>query len=155
STSVTSADVFSAVVKLGIADSVDVDSLRRVDRTWRLNSDSSSSSRMSNTPTRRITADSLNHLHGLPRGITGAATDPDSGYYVFGLQVFAHGTTQFEPNLAGPVDENYRLGPGDQLVLVLTGDEEKAYTLDVTRDGFVVIPQVGQLQVANLTMGQL
>ena len=48
-----------------------------------------------------------------------------------------------------------RIGPGDRLVLILTGDVELAHTLDVTREGFVVIPQVGQLHVANLTLGQL
>jgi polysaccharide biosynthesis/export protein len=53
------------------------------------------------------------------------------------------------------VDENYRLGPGDVLVLILTGDVEEVYTLNVTREGFVVIPRVGQVYVANLTMGQL
>ncbi|HWE43481.1 MAG TPA: polysaccharide biosynthesis/export family protein, partial [Gemmatimonadaceae bacterium] len=79
----------------------------------------------------------------------------DSGYTIFGLNVFQGGTSQFDPNGAGPVDANYRLGPGDQLVLILTGDVELAHTLDVTREGFVVIPQVGQLYVANLTLGQL
>ena len=64
-------------------------------------------------------------------------------------------TTQFQPAQAGPVDENYRLGPGDALVLILTGDVERSHTLEVTREGFVVIPQVGQVYVANLTLGQL
>jgi hypothetical protein len=53
------------------------------------------------------------------------------------------------------VDESYVLGPGDQLVLILTGDVELAHSLEVTREGFVVIPQVGQLHVANLTLSQL
>ena len=57
--------------------------------------------------------------------------------------------------LAGPVDEGYRLGPGDVLVLVLTGEVELAHTLEVNREGFIVIPQVGQLYVANLTLGEL
>ncbi len=59
------------------------------------------------------------------------------------------------PSRSGPVDENYRLGPGDQLVLILTGDVERAYTLEVTREGFIVIPQVGQVYAANLTLQQL
>lgn len=74
---------------------------------------------------------------------------------VFGLDLFRRSTSQFEPNLAGPVDENYRLGPGDQLVLVLTGDVEEAYELDVTREGFIVVPRVGQLYVANLSLSDL
>ena len=84
-----------------------------------------------------------------------ARAGADSGYVIFGASIFRDGTTQFDPNRAGPVDANYRLGPGDRLVLILTGDVEDSYTLDVTREGFVVIPQVGQVSVNNLTLGQL
>ncbi|NNG15358.1 MAG: hypothetical protein HKM89_02675, partial [Gemmatimonadales bacterium] len=74
---------------------------------------------------------------------------------IFGLDVFRRSGTEFDPVLAGPVDENYRLGAGDVLVLILTGDVELAHSLEVNREGFVVIPQVGQVFVANLTMAQL
>jgi len=91
------------------------------------------------------------------RGISpdSAQTLADSGYTIFGLDVFRSTTSQFEPALAGPVDANYRLGPGDRLVLILTGDVEASYDLPVTREGFIVIPQVGQIYVANLTLGDL
>jgi polysaccharide export outer membrane protein len=78
-----------------------------------------------------------------------------AGLKVFGVETFRRLSTQFEPMEAGPVDENYQLGPGDALVLILTGDVEQAHLLDVTREGFIVIPQVGRIHVANLTMGQL
>ena len=78
----------------------------------------------------------------------------DSGFAIFGLDLFSNGTSLFDANSAGPVDRNYRLGPGDRLLLVLTGDVEQAIPLSVTREGFVLIPQVGQLFVANLTLGQ-
>ena len=87
------------------------------------------------------------------RGFRPPAERSDSA--IFGLDIFRQSTSQFEPNLAGPVDPSYRLGPGDRLVLILTGDVELAHSLEVTREGFVVIPQVGQLFVANLTMEQL
>jgi protein involved in polysaccharide export with SLBB domain len=74
---------------------------------------------------------------------------------IFGLDVFRRSGTEFDPIMAGPVDENYRLGAGDVLVLIITGDVELAHSLEVTREGFVVIPQVGQVFVANLTMRQL
>lgn len=80
---------------------------------------------------------------------------PDSGRTIFGLDLFAQPTSQFDPNVAGPVDRSYKLSPGDQLVLLLTGEVELAHRLDVTREGFVFIPQVGQLHVANLTLEQL
>ena len=77
------------------------------------------------------------------------------GNYVFGVDVFRRTTTQFLPVLAGPVPPDYKLGPGDQLVLILTGDLERTYSLPVTREGFILIPQVGQVFVTNLTLDQL
>src|SRR5213079_2640702 len=74
---------------------------------------------------------------------------------VFGVDVFRRTTTQFLPLLSGPVPADYKLGPGDVLVLILTGDVELAYTLQVTREGFILIPQVGQVFVSNLTLDQL
>lgn len=74
---------------------------------------------------------------------------------VFGVDVFRRTTTQFLPLLSGPVPPDYKLGPGDVMVLILTGDVELAYTLQVTREGFVLIPQVGQVFVSNLTLDQL
>jgi protein involved in polysaccharide export with SLBB domain len=81
--------------------------------------------------------------------------DSDPSLEVFGLDVFRRVSSQFQPASAGPVDATYRLGPGDVLVLILSGDVEAAHTLEVTRDGFVVIPQVGQVYVSGLTMDQL
>src|SRR5881275_883237 len=86
---------------------------------------------------------------GLVRSVAGGKSG------VFGVDVFQRTTTQFLPLLAGPVPADYKLGPGDQLVLILTGDVELAYTLQITREGFILVPQVGQLYVSNLTLDQL
>lgn len=72
---------------------------------------------------------------------------------VFGRELFA-ATTQFEAIAAGPVDQDYRLGPGDELTLIVTGDVELAYELQVTREGYVVVPDVGQVIVNGLTLQQ-
>jgi polysaccharide biosynthesis/export protein len=78
-----------------------------------------------------------------------------NGLRVFGLDLFQRSNTLFDATLGGPVDPKYRLGPGDELVLILTGDVEQAYDLTISREGFLTIPQVGQLSVANLTMREL
>jgi len=78
-----------------------------------------------------------------------------TGLRIFGLDVFRRVSTLFVPNTAGPVDDNYVLGPGDQLVLILSGDVELAYNLSISREGILVIPQVGQLAVGSLTLAQL
>ena len=83
-----------------------------------------------------------------------AATPAVAGLPVFGVDVFKRSTTQFYPLLSGPVPTDYKLGPGDQIVLILTGDVEQTYSLQVTREGFILIPQVGQVFVSNLTMEQ-
>ena len=76
---------------------------------------------------------------------------------VFGREFFRRDPWQMmqPPETFGPVDRDYRLGPGDELFLVLTGDVELAYTLGVTREGFVIIPDVGQVSVNGLTMAML
>jgi protein involved in polysaccharide export with SLBB domain len=77
------------------------------------------------------------------------------GLELFGLEVFRQPTTQFQPVVAGPVDESYVLGPGDELVLFLTGGVQVAHQLTVTRGGFIVVPDVGRIGVNNLSLGQL
>jgi len=74
---------------------------------------------------------------------------------IFGLEVFRGSTSQFQPDIAGPVDANYRVGPRDVLALIITGGVETSYSLEVSREGFIVIPQVGQVFVANLTLEQV
>ena len=161
-------DVLDAVAALGIVDSVDTSELRGMlrqrkggaaGRAGRLDVDSlfadslvapdtgiamrvDSLGRLVDSPRRQL----LSKLKGSPPGAV------DTGQTIFGINVFENATTQFDPNLAGPVDANYRLGPGDRLVLLITGDAERAFTLDVTREGFIVIPGVGEVPVANLTL---
>lgn len=175
-------DVYSAVVSLGIADSLEIAEMRAdtgatartrtgVYRGLPVYGDTITgygAARAPRRPMRRQPTDTLTatdprldirlRTDSLPRRLrTRTDTTPEvpDTLPIFGLDIFEAGTTQFDPNLNGPVDPNYRLGPGDRLVLILTGDVEASYTLDVTRQGFVVIPQVGEVQVANLTLAQL
>ena len=53
------------------------------------------------------------------------------------------------------MDANYRVHPDDQLALILTGDVEASYSLPVSREGFIVIPQVGQVYVNDLTLAEV
>ena len=80
---------------------------------------------------------------------------PEAVLTVFGRSIFSRATTQFQPVVAGPVDPDYRLGPGDQIQLILTGDVELALTPEVTREGFIFIQDVGQIFVNGLTLRDL
>src|SRR5215208_2198458 len=136
-----------AIRSLGILSEQETDSLRIQDSTL-------------------VVSDSLQQVLDSLRFVRADSARADSladsltvlqgrGLKLFGIETFRRTSTRFQPVQSGPVDENYRLGSGDVLVLILTGDVEESYTLNVTREGFVVIPQVGQVYVANLTMGQL
>ena len=94
---------------------------------------------------------------GPPAGVSAppSAAEAAEGPSVFGLELFRRATDQFQPVTTGPVDPDYRLGPGDEIILILTGDVELAYTLEVTREGFIVIPDVGQVSVNGLTLEAL
>lgn len=74
---------------------------------------------------------------------------------LFGRRYFARALTSFDPMELGPVDEDYQLGPGDQIGVVLTGDVEVSYAMEVSREGTIVLPDVGQVMVAGLTRSQL
>lgn len=157
-------DVFKAIAQLGIADTTEVDLLRCGINTDTLAVpdtlpnglvDTTANKRRLAQQRQGLRAQCLAQRDSLARGITKAKMDVDSGFVIFGLDFFRNATSQFDANLSGPVDANYRINPGDRLVLVLTGDVEQSYTLDVTREGFIVIPQVGQVWVNNLTMGEL
>jgi len=154
STAVPSDAVFDAMRVLGLGDSLAVDSLRGTSRRQR-GFAARSDSAFLDTLTRAMANDTTREaLRRLLRSHDAQVAVPDSGFTRFGMDVFQD-TRQFDANSAGPVDANYRFVPGDQLTLFLTGDVEKAYPLTVTREGFVVIPDVGQVQVAGLSKAQL
>jgi protein involved in polysaccharide export with SLBB domain len=79
----------------------------------------------------------------------------DSGFAVFGRDVFARKTTQFDPAVNGPLPPDYRIGSGDRFTLALTGDVERTQDLVVGRDGIAFLGGVGQITAANLTFEQL
>ena len=156
-------DVFAALAQLGIADTTDIELLRcgidpdtlqvrDTTETGKL-PDSAALRRQRNVLRERARAQCVAGQDSLK--VARSKIEVDSGFVIFGLDFFRNATTQFDANLTGPVDPNYRIGPGDKLVLVLTGDVEQSYSLDVTREGFIVVPQVGQIWVNNLTLGEL
>ena len=65
--------------------------------------------------------------------------------------IFRRATSQ-QPLLSGPVPDSYKVGPGDRLLLLLTGEVELGYDLEVTREGFVIVPEVGRITIADIDM---
>lgn len=73
----------------------------------------------------------------------------------FGYNIFDFPATTFEPVLSISPPADYRLGPGDELVISVWGQVQLYYSLTVNREGFIIIPDVGQVMVNGLTLGQI
>ena len=83
------------------------------------------------------------------------AAHPDSAQVeLFGYNLFARGgsTNEIPQNLALP--EDYKLGPGDNLIVNLWGKVEQEYNLTVDRQGAVFIPKIGEVAVWGQTLQQ-
>jgi len=73
---------------------------------------------------------------------------------IFGANLFSSGSSSFEPNLKMATPENYVIGPEDQLLLDITGDNEVSYKLPVTLEGYINLEYVGRIAVGGLTIDQ-
>ena len=73
----------------------------------------------------------------------------------FGYDIFRQATSTFAPTNNAAVGPDYMVGPGDQFVVHIWGRVNGDYPLQVGREGSVVIPQVGTIDVSGLTFGAL
>ncbi|MEM6808735.1 MAG: SLBB domain-containing protein [Pseudomonadota bacterium] len=69
----------------------------------------------------------------------------------FGYDLFSEVPTTFAPATDVPVPVDYVMGPGDQVTIEYFGKENRTIRAAVTRDGSVVMPEIGPLSVAGLT----
>lgn len=77
------------------------------------------------------------------------------GLSYFGYDIFRAGKNLATPVEVGPVDPGYLVSTGDVLMLTLWGDVEYQYQLEVTKDGDVLVPGVGQIFVAGTELKDL
>ncbi|MGH7879294.1 MAG: SLBB domain-containing protein, partial [Candidatus Binataceae bacterium] len=72
----------------------------------------------------------------------------------FGYSLFSAKVSTFAPVDSIPVSGDYILGPGDELNVLMWGRVNQTLHLDVQRDGSMLLPQLGPLQVAGLSFAQ-
>ncbi len=73
----------------------------------------------------------------------------------FGYHIFEQQENSFAPVVDIPIPRNYILGPGDELQLSIFGKENQSYTVIVSRDGALNIPQLGMISVAGLSFDEV
>lgn len=74
---------------------------------------------------------------------------------VFGASLFGGVPTTFAPVEDVPVNDDYVLGPGDEVLLQVSGAVNDKLDLRVDRSGSISIPGIGSVQVAGLPYGRL
>jgi protein involved in polysaccharide export with SLBB domain len=71
---------------------------------------------------------------------------------IFGSDLFKNNAITFEPNLRMATPSSYIIGPDDEILLDITGDNEASYQLPVSPDGTIKVEYVGQINVAGLSI---
>ena len=70
----------------------------------------------------------------------------------FGYDIFNQDPALFQATSVGVVDPNYLIGPSDEIIVMLWGETQFRQVLTVDREGFVFIPEIGQVFVNGLDL---
>jgi protein involved in polysaccharide export with SLBB domain len=73
---------------------------------------------------------------------------------IFGSELFSKSNLSFEPNLRMATPRGYIIGPDDQLLIDLSGDNDVNYDLKVSPDGTIRLQYVGPVAVGGLSIEQ-
>ena len=73
----------------------------------------------------------------------------------FGYDIFRQDPDLFQSSSVGMVDPDYLVGPGDEIIVMLWGETQFRQVFKVNREGFVFIPEIGQVFVNGLTLNLL
>ena len=92
---------------------------------------------------RESRAEAISNGEGFEEALTAQFSSPEDGVQIFGHDIFRNPTLTFEPNENAATPQDYRLGPGDQLVIEIWGYSEGSYTRTISPEGRITISQVG------------
>lgn len=70
----------------------------------------------------------------------------------FGYDIFKQDPKLFQASSVGAIDPEYLIGPGDEIIVMLWGETQFRQVLKVDREGFIFIPDIGQVFVNGLNL---
>ena len=71
---------------------------------------------------------------------------------IYGHDVFSGRTLTFEPNENMATPENYRLGPGDEVIVDIWGANEDNFRQQISPEGDIMVSQIGPVYLNGLTI---
>jgi len=74
---------------------------------------------------------------------------------LFGEDLFTAERSDFSPAPIATVPSDYKLGPGDNLIIYLWGSVDLEFNLTIDREGKLFVPRAGEIKAYGLTLDQL
>ncbi|MDE7350931.1 MAG: SLBB domain-containing protein [Muribaculaceae bacterium] len=82
------------------------------------------------------------------------AEEPTSQRTIYGHDVFNSRALTFEPNSNMATPQNYRLGPGDEVIIDIWGVSEDNIRQQISPDGRIMISQLGPVYLNGMTVAE-
>ena len=79
----------------------------------------------------------------------------DEPLKLFGYDFFNNQPLTFALLSNIPVPEDYLIGPGDNIKVLIFGNQNSEFTVQVTREGEILFPNIGTVPVAGLTFSEM
>lgn len=76
----------------------------------------------------------------------------ETGLPIFGNEIFNNTSSTFAPEANRPVPSNYILGPGDKMVIAVTGNSVVSFNPVVAPDGSISLREFGKVFVSGRTI---
>ncbi len=73
---------------------------------------------------------------------------------IFGQNVFTNRSLSFEPNENVATPQNYRLGPGDEVVIDIWGASEDQIRQTISPEGSIIVSQIGPVYLNGMTISE-
>ncbi|MDR0745738.1 MAG: SLBB domain-containing protein, partial [Mediterranea sp.] len=97
-----------------------------------------------------------NRVNNLMEGVIVPVADKTAGGSggkpVFGQNIFKGKNLTFEPNLNMATPENYRLGPGDEIIVHIWGMNEAVLRHTITPEGDITVKNIGPVYLSGMTV---
>lgn len=73
---------------------------------------------------------------------------------IYGHDMFDSRDLSFEPNMNLATPQNYRLGPGDEVIIDIWGASEDNIRAEISPDGSIIISQLGPVHLNGMTVAE-
>ena len=100
------------------------------------------------------TAGSMDVVNEVINDPTISQNDSLSSRLVYGRNIFTNRSLTFEPNENMATPRNYRLGPGDELIIDIWGTNEATIRQEISPEGNIMISQIGPVYLNGLTISE-